>query len=482
MKKIIIIIVVFLLIVLGATCLKYLWETKHRVSLDLDYLESTKIIRNPERGWYLIYGCMVNNNSNEGKSSYYEFIDQHNIEDSLVLIMFNLQEYRNGNISNEGLAYINNVMESVRQSGLKAIVRFVYDWDGNGIESEPDDISIIMNHMEQLKTSFNTYEDVIYLVQGIFVGSYGEMHSSKYLDEDSVAKLMNKLLECTSEDTKLSVRTPAYWRLLCSREDPISSLTELPGARIGLYNDGLCSSDSDLGTYWDGTGGENRNYASSRLRVEEINFQSELCQFVPNGGEIAIESEYNDLDNIVKEFPLLHISYLNRDYNRDVLEKWKISTYLSNIDGDPYNGVNGYKYVQDHLGYRFVLRDVSISKRIFFNMPSTLEIQIENTGFANMYYSKDIILLLKGINIGDEISISIDTDIRTWQSGEITKLSISIPTKELKDNAYNIYLEISDENGNIVQMANSNIYDDVLKANEIGEIFIEKFSLENIWK
>ncbi|MFZ7121850.1 MAG: DUF4832 domain-containing protein [Eubacteriaceae bacterium] len=482
MKKIIIICLILITVILGLTCMKFLWGTLRQVSLDLDYSESTNTIINPERGWYLIHTYMVNNDSDAGKTSYNNFKDAYNSGDSLVLLMFNLQKYRNGDITNEGLTYINNVLQSVRSAGSKAILRFVYDWDGNGIESEPDDISIIMNHMEQLKTSFNTYEDIIYLVQGIFVGSYGEMHSSRYLDEDSVAKLMNKLLECTSEDTKLSVRTPAYWRLLCSREDPISSLTELPGARIGLYNDGLCSSDSDLGTYWDGTGGENRNYASSWLRLEELNFQSELCEFVPNGGEIAIESEYNDLENIEKEFPLLHISYLNRDYNRDVLEKWKISTYSSEIDGDPYDGVNGYKYVQDHLGYRFVLRDVSISKRIFLNMPSTLEIQIENTGFANMYYPKNISVLFKGISSGNEITIPIDADIRTWQSGNITKLSISIPTKELKDSTYEIYLKIADVNEDVIQLANSNIYNDVLEANFVGEIQIQSFSFKNIWK
>lgn len=476
MKRLIIACLLIILIVVGTTGLKYFWVINYRKSIDLNYNESTNDIRNPERGWYLIYRCRVNDNSNDGNSFHNNFVDQSKQGDSLVLLMFNLQEYNNGNITEEGLRYIDCVLESVKRTGLKAIVRFVYDWDGYGLENEPQDIQIILNHIEQLQSRFYTYKDVIYLLQGVFVGSYGEMHSSKYLDRDNVVKLMNKLVDSTPESMMISVRTPEYWRLVCGRDKPIENKTRLPEARIGLFNDGLCSSQTDLGTYSDGTG-----YVTKWPRKEELNFQSQLCRFAPNGGELAVDSKYNDIDNIVQEFPLLHISYLNRDYNMDVLNKWRMSTYQSVKTDDPYDGINGYKYVQDHLGYRFVLRDVSVSKRIFSTCASTIKVKIENTGFANMYYDKDVKVIFKGINTGYETSALIKTDIRSWESGQISKINIPMPRK-LKEDTYKIYLEISDQYGDRVIMANPNICDNELGLNAMGEIKVERLTLLNIWK
>lgn len=477
MKKGSSICLLLIIIILLVTYLKFLWDTKQQISLDLNYQESTNTLWNPERGWYSIYACKVNDDVESGKSFYSQFVDQYNAGDSLVLLLFNLKGYREGDISNQGLGYINNVLDSAQQSGLKTIVRFVYDWDGYAIESEPENISIILRHMEQLKYPMSAHENSIYLVQGIFIGNHGEMHNSNYLKNEDVAILMNKLLECTPDKIKISVRTPALWRLICDRNEPISNLRQYPGARIGLYNDGLCSSETDLGTYSDGTG-----YVAKWSRLDELKFQSELCRFVPNGGEFALESEYNDLHNIIKEFPQLHISYLNRNYNTDVLEKLKNTIYLDKYKQNPYNGVNGYKYIEDHLGFRFVLRNVSINRRCFLNINSTMEIEVENTGFANMYFNKKITLLLEGENSNNTISIPVDTDIRTWESGEVTKIKILIPTDNLQEDTYKVYLKITDDEENGIQMANANIYNHAFKGNAIGEIQTELLSFLNIWK
>ena len=262
MKKIIIICLLAIILFLGVTYLKFFLETRNRVVLDLNYVESANTIRNPERGWYLITGCMVTDNDDSGLLFYENFKKQHNDGDTLCLILFNLVKYRDGAISEKGLNYIENVLKGIRQSGLKAIIRFVYDWDGKGLEKEPENIYIVLNHMEQLKKPLNEYKDIIYLIQGLFVGSYGEMHNSKHLGEEDMAILMNKLLQCVHPTTKLSVRTPRFWRVLLKSTEPVRNFSELPGSRIGLYNDGLCSSISDLGTYSDGTGKINLEYSN----------------------------------------------------------------------------------------------------------------------------------------------------------------------------------------------------------------------------
>ncbi|MGB8452033.1 MAG: DUF4832 domain-containing protein [Anaerocolumna sp.] len=482
MKKLVTICLFIFIIVMGVIWIKYTREIKQRITLELDYRDSAKSIQNPERGWYLIYRCMVNNNAEEGKEYIDRFKEQYEAGDALVLLMFNLYGYRDGDISRKGLLYIKNVLDGIRQTGLKAIVRFVYDWDGSGLDNEPEDIGLILNHMEQLKEQLISYQDIIYLIQGIFAGSYGEMNSSKYLGTKDLNSLLDKLIECTPQNTKLSVRTPDYWRIFCGQVNPVSAFSQLPGAKIGLYNDGLCSSDSDLGTYSDGTGILDWSYANKWMRTEELEFQAELCRFVPNGGEVAVESEYNDLDNILKEFPMLHISYLNKDYNMDVLDKWKASVYSAVKEDDPYDKVNGYQYIQDHLGYRFVLRKVSVPKRIFLNTASSLQIEIENTGFANIYYPKEMLLIFSGLNTGKEVTIPIKPDIRLWNSGEITKLDLPVPVNKLMEDTYKVYIKITGDNGKAIQMANPDIFDNSKNANAVGTIDIHKFSLKNLLK
>ena len=50
-----------------------------------------------------------------------------------------------------------------------------------------------MRHMEQLGEVFSEYEDQIYIVQGVLVGNWAEMHSSRYLTRENYLKLVWKM-------------------------------------------------------------------------------------------------------------------------------------------------------------------------------------------------------------------------------------------------------------------------------------------------
>ena len=50
----------------------------------------------------------------------------------------------------------------------------------------------------------------------------------------------------------------------------------------------------------------------------------------------------------------MHVSYLNKDYDPDVInKKWKTSLYSGS--DLLYHGMTGYDYISCHLGYRYVL-------------------------------------------------------------------------------------------------------------------------------
>ena len=140
-----------------------------------------------------------------------------------------------------------------KEKPVSLIVRFLYDWDGNGAQSDPASISIVLRHMEQTGEILGVFQDQVRIVQGVFVGSWAEMHSSRYLTEKSYLTLIDKMHEAMPENVFLAVRTPAYWRMAAGRKEPVQEseawkMQEMI-SRLSLFNDGMLGNALDCGTY-----------------------------------------------------------------------------------------------------------------------------------------------------------------------------------------------------------------------------------------
>ena len=64
-------------------------------------------------------------------------------------------------------------------------------------------------------------------------------------------------------------------------------------------------------------------------------------------GEVIVDNPYNNLENAIADLKTMHVSYLNEDYDRNVLDKWAAT--VVNTD-DCYDGMDGWSYVERHLG------------------------------------------------------------------------------------------------------------------------------------
>ena len=85
-------------------------------------------------------------------------------------------------------------------------------------------------------------------------------------------------------------------------------------ARLGLYNDGMLGSVSDLGTYGDTKRKDATSPSYKGTREDELKFQNTLCQYVPNGGEVVSDNSYNDLQGVIFKVPNCeHVSYVAAD-------------------------------------------------------------------------------------------------------------------------------------------------------------------------
>ena len=204
-KALIIIICLLAILLIGGGTVLYYYKTKHYITASLKEemgQEITGALNRPDCGWYQLHAYYLRPGTALSASDLYvNQTDDSGYTYRLSLVEFNLAGYRDRELDETALDNIRQVLERFSGTKLSVIVRFLYDWDGLGLEKEPDDIAIILQHMKQAGAILNEYEDIIYTTQGIFVGSWAEMHHSKYLSAED----MTKLLVCYASATSPSI-------------------------------------------------------------------------------------------------------------------------------------------------------------------------------------------------------------------------------------------------------------------------------------
>ncbi|OUM70620.1 hypothetical protein PIROE2DRAFT_1147, partial [Piromyces sp. E2] len=351
----------------------------------------------------------------------------------------------------------------------------------NTTEIEPENLNLILIHITQLSDIINKYSDLIYIYQGTFVGTYGEMHSSKYLDKNSLTQIIDTMDKTFDPSIFLSVRTPSHYRGIKDVFETQKGYNYTSyNNRMGLYNDGLFFRDHDYYTYkniWV----PDENGFVKEFRDKEVQFQDDICLRVPNGGEgvfLAEEDKYINIDEsqipAILENPEyygnfyvsnqharnIHLTYLNDDYDKKLIDHWG-ETEGKYIYTKDWN-ITGDKYIGNHLGYRYVLRSSE-----FFN--NTLEIIIENVGYAPAYIDFESYVLLKSTSSSSHsIKIKVESDNKKWgfvkqENGYEKTVSLLIDLEKessnfLSDN-YEVYFRVYDPRTDTdIKFGNTNTY------------------------
>lgn len=399
--------------------------------------ESEEPLDNPYRGFYHLYGYTLSEKSPEDAQNWSQQILARDYE-QLVLLQINMKNYPDSDLSENALNQLDLLLKEFTSAGKQLILRFIYDWDGNGLTSEPQTREQISVHMTQTAEIVNKYKSHIFLLQGISTGNYGEMHHTNYSSEEDITFLMNHLASVMDSDIFLSVRTPAHLRGILKSFEPLADAAPYDGtlaARLGLYNDGMLGSVYDLGTYDDTSYLDSEDYLEAGTREEELAFQNILCQFVPNGGETVVDNPYNDIENAIGDLNTMHVSYLSRDHDGAVLDKWLASTY---------EGINGLDYIEAHLGYRYVLTDSGITFDALLDNTAVLHFSVQNTGFAPAYRRFDSVMTLTDTTSGLTTSFPVSFDNRTLQSGETATLTLDLPVRTLEAGTYELAFSMTD--------------------------------------
>ena len=450
------------------------WLKKHLAfdknkDADIQLKESTRALKNPGCGWYHIYTFDLSKEN-------FLYIDCE--EEELVLLLIDIHAFRGcEQIPKEALEYFSSILTFFEEHDKGIILRIVYDTKGRGMENEPSSIKIVKSHVKQLGSII--YEHMskkeslpgkILVHQGLFVGSWGEMHGSKFLTEARMKELSDTFLEATKGSCPIAVRKPVQLRQLsCQKTASNINFT--------LFNDAIFGSETDLGTY--GTiqksalPENSEREKTSWVREDELSWQQSFMQQSFCGGEVlggmntVLESSGNtdypqrtlDWHQVVADLAKMHVSYLNSIYSKEVLDDWKAHRIMWNGEE-----ISEYDYIGRHMGYRFTVTQVKISrvsqekkKQTQSQMSkSIIKFTIKNTGFANLCEEAVCRLILTENNENVK-AFEIKSDPRTWNSGTDTVIESPI-LQEIwpqQSQQTKIFLQlIRKRDGRIIEWAN----------------------------
>ncbi len=456
----------------------------------INYTECTETIDNPGAGYTspLWYTCKP------GDTPVY------NPTGNLVLMLIDIGPFSsgvNGTTDEEGnytpgtdydldesfFKGVRSTLENCRRNGSIVALRFRYDSNGK-LDPEPATFQKVVDHLNQIDENgfINDYQDIIAFVETGVVGSWGEHWGGKYCSFDDKAKVLGMLLDIVPEHISVTVRTPpTFCKWAGIEEENLGNYVldpESDAARVGLYNDGYMGSDSDLGTYHD--------------RERDTTWLGRQTLTAYFGGEFSGNLEFTQKyetylpQNSIPEMYKTHLSYINSN----IYQLYKDYTFgseydVEDVDNSAYYGETVYKFMRDHLGYRFVLRDSDLSADVQQGGILTLRADIENTGFANPLMEQKAEIILE--KDGNYVKTEVDVNTKKWYSCTTVspEFRMKIPGG-LEPGKWNVYFKLSVGNNELnemhlrsVRFANNDTWNSALGANYLGSTEIVKCENES---
>ena len=389
---------------------------------------------------------------------------------------------------------VRRYLEETRQKGGTLIVRLGYTWSDRA-GCEPSDFDMVLGHVKELSQIMADYDDVVVGVEAGVAGPWAEMHSSDYCRPEYMNRILKTYCDNLSPDISILTRTAYYIAAFAgTKSDGLLEMLPFQDKdlkRFGMYNDGY------LGTWWDyGTwAGEWTREKGCRLL--------KTCDDHPYGGELAyVSREWLDNNrercgnlfdtekwNIVRDWYETHLSYLRNIGDR----KHSLCAFIAGKTFDSakfrfagmpdlreYDGRDLHKFMYDHMGYRFVVRDARLPKKLSSGKRSMLAFEVENTGFGKLLLPSRAEMLFVS---GEEVFASpVDTskcDISSLAGAEKRRMAaVFVVPDDLKPGSYDLYLRFSaplkDEAVGAVprrpiRFANADMWNDELKANAFGK-------------
>ena len=455
---------------------------------EISYQETLEELDNPGRGFYKPVYVHYKKSGNQAL----------NLTDPLVHLRLDVSEFAATEfLSEDMLQAFEGTLEELEKNHCSAIIRFAYDvgFEGKTIHDPP--LEYVLSHQAQIAEVISRHAGTVTCVECGMYGRWGELHSTKACTTENFNAVMQQWLDTLPPSVPVSFRTVKQycdWRGI-SLEDLASNVNPSPNPgeapskayRVGIYDDGYLASDTDLGTYED----REKEIAWLKEQTKHAIFGGELSVYYGGEGDVRPTAAY-----IEKEAYLTHLTYLNSEWNFKAISALKKENYQG--EEELYHGQTGYAYVRNHLGYRFVVRGVNVTREIPQTKTFQIQFQVENVGFGNLVKPKELELILVRGDQGEvRVPLTWDNEnVRTenvdpahWdaKTTQTVKASFKIP-EEMALGDYQVYVRIADPEGAgkydyPIRFANvgENVWNEELEANFLCNVSVTEKPEEMAW-
>ncbi len=424
----------------------------------ITYVEETSSFSNPERGYFDQTAVLWLDDA----KFVLDMSDYQAQNISILRLYFVIDEFLNGPIDADTLEVIEGNFAEARQSGVKLIPRFTYNFPNN--DTFPDavdaDIARTLGHIEQLAPILQQNSDVIAYFELGFVGAWGEWHSSSNnhvvdtedgrMLTDSARAIVSNLLEALPQERAVVIRQPALKQQLYGTE-PLSAgegFNQSDKARTGAMNDCFLASSTDFGTY--------RPFETQADIEAYKDYLSADNLYLPMGGETCNADEraepYTGCDNALQELERMRWSALNSISN-GVIERWKTE--------------GCYDEIGQRLGYRFVLEQGAFPLSGQQGEPFSFELKLRNKGFAAPYNARGFELIMRHKTSGEIVALDLSSDPRRWLPGQSSNLNLTVTLPaDMRPGEYDLLLNLPDPAASLrnnpnysIQLANQDMWE-----------------------
>lgn len=389
------------------------------------YQEDPSNISNPERG-LMSQQVSYSNAPSPISQSYLDQLKSSKI--SLVRKVYIFNTFKTGPISDSFLKHVQDDLDFLRTNGFKIVLRFAYTFN----EAKPHvdaPLNIVLAHIDQIKPLLQNNADVIALMEGGFIGEWGEWHDSTngLATPTNMKPILFKLLDALPKTRTVAVRYQDAKKKIYQTELPInaSEAYDLSNrSRTGHHNDCFVAAVDDWGTYWP------IDAASLKAQKDYLNQEN---KYLPQVGETCnCNPPGSECTETMKELERMRWSAINRDFIDCVINSWKSG--------------GCYEDIAKRLGYRFRFISSELPNVAKIDSSYAFSFTVKNDGFATPYNTRDLELIFRSKNNGGIQKFKLNFDPRTWlpDNGHIKiSTTVNIPAS-LATGEYDVLLNLPD--------------------------------------
>jgi len=413
------------------------------------YTASDAVILNPERGFYRFDNVVTQDDFSYVRAG----------GETLVFSYVRLDNWRSQDLPSSLLNALRAGFDHARDAGVKVVLRFAYN-DGPYPASDPDaSKSWVLKHIGQLSPVLRGHSDVIAVVQAGFIGAWGEWHTATngLLDDPQDRRdILEALLDAMPADRAAQIRLPAYKREMYGEAlSPSDAFSGSYAARVGHHNDCFLASDTDLGTY-----------PSNDIEGYK-DYVAQDTLYLPMGGETCdVFPARTACAPAMAEMERLHFSYINQDYNTDVVDGW--------TDG------GCREEIERSLGYRLVVERALFPDGVKPGRSFSLQVTLTNQGWAAMYNARPVFVVLEGQGARYTVQLPA-VDPRRWAAAQSSSLQarLRLPAAAA-EGSYRLAIWLPDAAEGLrsraeysVQFAHAGMFDAARGDNGLGSVSVD---------